>query len=844
MIKLSNTYKIYENGTVAVRNASLEFPRFGMVAIVGQSGCGKSTLLNLLSNNDTPSKGEVLYNGTPYSKCDQNELIKDFAYIYQDFKLIENITVYQNIIIGHELASKDVDNDFVLQIADKLGLTEYLDQKVFALSGGQQQRVAIARALVRRPKVVFADEPTGNLDSINSENVYKILKEISKEILVIIVSHDDAINNYADKTIEMSNGRVVDEYENTLTIQKEEENQYKCTEKTANNIDTDLSSTNTKSGTLADKRNKKSSKIGTKSIFSYQKGRNIVRKKQGLSFNSTIGLTLSFNNKGIVKKAVLSFICAVMIGFILASTSMMFSSYEKTFYNMLKKSEDKLVSFYIATNMADSPSDEEFEQFMENNFKNNFVLTYGKNGPYYEDDYKLQSEKSLPPCYDHYYGFSGGVGVVELYIDNPEEIGLKMLYGRVPVERDEIAISKTNLDYWLYCKDFVSKSTGETHHFGSVEDIIGKKNFAGSIFTVVGVFDDRNASNNVNWTEEEVYDYTLNNFLHNSVLRPKKLSQEFKFFENGASNYKFSNNTNSILYKDYISIMPLNTATKEYFNNEALNKYTINKGEVVITNDTLIEKMERQGTPLKVGDYIDFSYVKIHHYSPWETIIDERYFKKSYKIVGIEKRFVGEIFLNEEEYESIYKPVERGRSILINGDKLKLKDIKKVSNKFDVFWRLNNHTNVDWMDAVTINATNKCVAMPLFFISIFILLILLSILVSDIVKTKSKEIIILKSLGANKKSITSVFLLNILLILLVQCIAGNIIGYGILSAVNLVFGKFVGKYDVYFDTFWIGWETILLTIVGILFVAIITMLYAMRKLNGKNLRKMFQKTKE
>ena len=124
MLKLNNVYKIYENGTLAVRNASLEFPGYGLVAIIGSSGCGKSTLLNLLSNNDIPSKGELLYNDIPYNKVDKDILNKDFAIIYQDFKLIENLSVYQNIMLSHELSNKDIDKDFVLSVADKLGITE------------------------------------------------------------------------------------------------------------------------------------------------------------------------------------------------------------------------------------------------------------------------------------------------------------------------------------------------------------------------------------------------------------------------------------------------------------------------------------------------------------------------------------------------------------------------------------------------------------------------------------------------------------------------------------------------------------------------------------------------
>lgn len=139
MFEVKNVYKVYDNGTVALKNISLELQNIGFVAIVGTSGCGKSTLINLMSNNDELSKGEILFDGK--SLAELEESTRDiFACIYQDYKLIQNLTVYQNIAIGYELASKDIDQQYILKVAEQFGLIELLDQKVFALSGGQQQR--------------------------------------------------------------------------------------------------------------------------------------------------------------------------------------------------------------------------------------------------------------------------------------------------------------------------------------------------------------------------------------------------------------------------------------------------------------------------------------------------------------------------------------------------------------------------------------------------------------------------------------------------------------------------------------------------------------------------------
>ncbi len=189
-----------------------------------------------------------------------------------------------------------------MQTAKKLDIENILDEKVYSLSEGQQQRVAIAMAVVRQPKVIFADEPTGNLDSLNSENVYSILKELSKEILVVIVSHDIDISKFADRIIEMENGKILRycSIEDYKQIQAESSTERSLPKTEILNVD--LYEKPNKKPIEKAYKNKKPSKIGSKSMFLYTKGKNKTRKKQGLSLNSIIGLTLAFNNKGIVKK--------------------------------------------------------------------------------------------------------------------------------------------------------------------------------------------------------------------------------------------------------------------------------------------------------------------------------------------------------------------------------------------------------------------------------------------------------------------------------------------------------------------------------------------------------------
>ncbi len=218
MITLKNVSKTYKSkkgkSTKALDNVSLTLENKGMTFILGKSGSGKSTLLNLLGGLDQYDSGDIVILGKSskdFTQADFDSYRNTYVgFVFQEFNVLEDYDVYENIVLALQLQQKKVVPEEVDALLDQLELTDLKKRKINELSGGQKQRVAIARALIKNPKIILADEPTGNLDSKTGKQVMELLKEISKEKLVVIVSHDEEYAEaYGDRIIEIKDGKVV-----------------------------------------------------------------------------------------------------------------------------------------------------------------------------------------------------------------------------------------------------------------------------------------------------------------------------------------------------------------------------------------------------------------------------------------------------------------------------------------------------------------------------------------------------------------------------------------------------------------------------------------------------------
>ncbi len=206
MIKALNISHSYSND-IALRNINFEIKKGELVAIVGESGSGKSTLLSILSTLLKASSGEIFFQGTNFKDIKDIDTFrqKNIGFIFQFHYLIDYLNIKENIQIANENA-KDKEIEELLEL---LGIKNIINKYPNEISGGQRQRAAIARALINKPKVIFADEPTGNLDSKNSQNVFEIFKKLSEEgSTIIVATHDMNLASKTDKIVEVKDGQL------------------------------------------------------------------------------------------------------------------------------------------------------------------------------------------------------------------------------------------------------------------------------------------------------------------------------------------------------------------------------------------------------------------------------------------------------------------------------------------------------------------------------------------------------------------------------------------------------------------------------------------------------------
>lgn len=453
MLKVKNLSKYYHvknaDKVVALNNISIDFPDNGMFFILGKSGSGKSTLLNILGGLDNPSSGELIINdrSTKDFKEPDFDLYRNTytGIIFQEYNLLEDLDVKSNVLLAANLQKQNVSEEELEKVLNSVEILELKNRKIQELSGGQKQRVAIARALIKKPEIILADEPTGALDSETGKQIFDILKNISKDKLVIVVTHDkETALNYGDQIIELKDGLIINNVvkNNNENIKNETRELKKSQLPFKNALKIGCSSIKKKPAKL----------IFTCLLTSFSLG----------MFGTSLSLAF-FDDAYPIETALKDeSVGAVAVGKKIAVESLKYN-YDKN-GNNFRVVDSTAEERYALLSESDvnelNYSGVDFAGIID--FKNptGSITTL----PCFNcEDYSID-DKSIA-YYGNYFSFVGFSDCGEEYCDR----NFELIEGNYPTSFDEIAISSYEADYLLNCKSNVGDLD-----FKNYSDIIGQ----------------------------------------------------------------------------------------------------------------------------------------------------------------------------------------------------------------------------------------------------------------------------------------------------------------------------------------------------------------------------------
>lgn len=815
MIELKNVSRTYKSKkaktkTVALQDVSIKFQEKGLVFILGKSGCGKSTLLNIIGGLDKCDSGEVIINGKSTNEFKE----KDFdafrntymGFIFQEYNLLDNYSIEQNIKLSLELQHQKVTDEQVKNVLEQVELEDISKRKTNELSGGQKQRVAIARALIKEPEVILADEPTGNLDSQTSEQIWKILKRLSETKLIIVVTHDiETAEKYGDRIIKLQDGKVVADSNQDEIINKKE---FKL----------------------------QSAKLPF--FYSFKMGvANLFHKKFRLIFSSLL--------------IIFSLIC---FGIMLAASS---SDINSTILRMFEENGPTTVSIekyknkmeYIKMSKEMTFGDEEYDLMKTEEAYATVEITdklkqdiTNNTGVVWEEVYKVDTKNGAPQMvysvnqeitdYNaenylvYYYEGIGALPVITKYNGG----NIKNLIGRAPNKKDEIVISSYLADMIMY-HGCIAKNEKQDNIVDvdykpkSYLELVNSNKYINfcdiDYVKVVGIIDysehfkkyeilkTKKMGECWNVYNEEI-DKLYWGLMNDAVYKGSKVYVHEQFIKDinaKEKNYQvqmlpvISENENvGEIYSDTIAYInePIKVCTPEGI--KTITK--LEKDEIIINTSMMANLTTSMYDYYAVQDYIaeETDYVikylqknnivgtKIKTPVKDGKIINNKQDYAEYKIVGVavdENAYYGIVYYSKENIEKlITKNAYVNKLVATIDDKETMEKVLEYCPADNSHLISSSEYSSTALESILLSEMIQFVAKyGVVFFLVFSAIILMNFIHSSI-RFRKKEIGILRALGCRSKDIIKMFVYESLILMLITLLVATLVIPPILQGAN------------------------------------------------------------
>lgn len=788
MLQLKKVNKFYNSKNQKnhiLKDISLNFKNHGLVFILGKSGSGKSTLLNIIGGLDNADSGEIIFlnkNINNFSKEEMDSYRNNYVgFIFQEFNLIEDYTVYQNIILALNLQNKEIDEIEIDNLLEKLEIKEFKNRKIDELSGGERQRVAIARALVKKPKMLLADEPTGNLDSKTGKEVMELLKKISKDTLVIVVTHDtEFAKSYGDNIIEIKDGT-------TLTNLIEE-----------NKIDEEY------------KKNK--NKLPFKDALIL--GKNSLKKKKVKLFFTMLLIAFStfFINLMVIIKNY-----DVDENHIKLLMENDVNQFEIKKFGYNKQGEKNFAYHLNKKDILNITNQINSKYYLNYNIRgiDNFTDLLRINTPNIESILDFVNAPKEPVYFEENKQYN--ILEVQSIADFVES---GSLIGRFVKENDEIIISNYMADYIIkygiyeynsnkifYPKNYEEiVSSSKIYNFGNYNSIkiVGIINYDLSEYELLKTelkveFDVRQSLSN------KIDSYLNKIYVNKGFIQNLKIETENTLDDNNLYIAKLNNTNLRDINMIYSKI--------EYYDGEKWlettslknNEMLLNIRDIIDNYDLYVDELNKyvSENPLEdqielekkfVLNYIDLSYInkkidlKIYEENNTFNLQDIEPTKNyEIEVIGITGLYYSNnennLFSKEilEEYIDEYAQVKS--IIILEHDKNKIVDLAKKFKIKDRYSLTNEFSNLLEPYSKIVKSFSIFAFIGLIVFTLFSFLLIMNFMYNSI-SARKKDIGILKSLGARNKDIIKIFITEGILLSILSIIFNLIITYILFEVLN------------------------------------------------------------